>query len=216
MTDDLDGRLRSRLLALEDSLPVQLVQGNSTNGPDRSSPVAWRALPGGALAMLTVGTLAVVAILSVAHFAGGGPTKSLGTTSLQSASPSSEPRITLGIPSPSAVNEQSLGTSSGPSVGIARDVAVAMARSDLDGGAVTLGPLRSAVSGFFADVSTGALAGAVKPDRMVWAVTFDATASLCPPDGSACSTSPPGAITLYLDYYTGEVLAGSGHYPTPS
>ena len=84
------------------------------------------------------------------------------------------------------------------------------------GGAAVIGETRSAVSGRFADVSNGEMATLAKPDRLVWAVTLEAVATICPPPpgGPACWSPRPGTITAYLDYYTGEILGSSTYSPS--
>jgi len=102
--------------------------------------------------------------------------------------------------------------------GLSRDQAVALARSGFGDTEVSIGSLRWARSGTFSSLASSDMQAAnVAPNRLVWAISFNATGLTCPPDGSTpCWTTQPGEITVFLDYHTGESLAGEGLYPAPS
>jgi hypothetical protein len=56
----------------------------------------------------------------------------------------------------------------------------------------------------------------LKPQTIVWAVTFEHTAVECPlPDNGVVGTCwPPvkGTLTVFLDYHTGAFLVTAGRY----
>ena len=140
-------------------------------------------------AVLAVGLCVVVALGSCARSGEAAPATSPPPASSHLASPSSL-----------------------PSGGLTHDQIVAKVRASYAGSGGTIGQLQSAVAGPFATVSGGMPAN-VKPDRLVWALKFDATSGpIWKPDGSGFLPSETGTLTLYLDYYTGESLAGSGDY----
>ena len=73
--------------------------------------------------------------------------------------------------------------------------------------------LQGAEAGAFQSVYRGNRPDySVKPDRMVWAVTFQTTIVVCPPPNMAASANPTcwssrtAATVVYLDYYTGDFL----------
>ena len=74
----------------------------------------------------------------------------------------------------------------------------------------------SAVAGKYRDVFTIPRAEdryVDKPDRLVWAVTFNADFEICPPNGAPCWSPRPGQIQVILDYLTGEFLQSSWFSP---
>jgi len=96
--------------------------------------------------------------------------------------------------------------------GITRDRAIALATVEAGSGAV----LVSAASGRLADVGLQDQVAAgypVRPDDLVWAVTFTEQFHICPPDGSDCWSPRPGTEVIILDYRSGEFLAGQGMSP---
>ncbi len=89
-------------------------------------------------------------------------------------------------------------------VGISGSTATELARAHVHDSAVFV----SAVAGRYRDVFTIRSAGVVlnQPDRLVWAVTFDAAVEICPPNGTPCWKPRPGQTQVILDYVTGETL----------
>ena len=105
-------------------------------------------------------------------------------------------------PAPSAFVMPSL-----PPGGISPDAAIAIARQH-----ITLATFVSAEAGTFAELNHNPnIAQVVKPDRLVWAVTFEGDLTICPPPpGATCATGVPGVATAFLDYYTGDFILGGG------
>lgn len=54
----------------------------------------------------------------------------------------------------------------------------------------------------------------VKPDRIVWTVTFSGPLTICSPAGT-CFSPRPGTTAVYLDYATGEFLSAETSAPAP-
>lgn len=185
MLDELE-RLRGRLLALEEAAPIDGAVRPAMR-VDSTRTIRWR---NPSLVALTALLLVVVAAVAVSSGRGAGlPAGAVPAL----ATPSS--------------------TGSG---GLTRDEAVSRVRQEFTvasgGAAVVLGDLRAAVSGRFADVATGNLAGSVAAARLVWSITFDVTGEICPPVPGPCQTNVPGVLTVYIDYYTGEQLVSGGQY----
>jgi hypothetical protein len=98
--------------------------------------------------------------------------------------------------------------------GISADAAADLARSHVQGSAV----LVSAVAGKYRDAFTIRSTGVTldQPDRLVWAVTYDAVFDdICPPNGAACFPPRPGQNQVILDYFTGEFLESAAFAPAP-
>jgi hypothetical protein len=96
--------------------------------------------------------------------------------------------------------------------GISATAAADLARSHVMEGAI----FDSAVAGKYRDVFTIPRAEdryVDKPDRLVWAVTFNADFEICPPNGAPCWPPRPGQIQVILDYFTGEFLRSSSYSP---
>jgi hypothetical protein len=94
-----------------------------------------------------------------------------------------------------------------PPGGISRAAAIAIAREH-----ITLYTRVVAEAGTFAALNHDANIGlVVKPDLLVWAVTFQGTMTVCaPPPVAKCATGVPGVATAFLDYYTGDFILGGG------
>ena len=52
-------------------------------------------------------------------------------------------------------------------------------------------------------------------DRLVWAIDYQATYTICPPDGSPCFPPRPGVTTVILDFNTGAWIT-TFRYSPPS
>jgi hypothetical protein len=106
------------------------------------------------------------------------------------------------IPSPS--HAESVSRATAAPVGISGSTATELARAHVLDSAVFV----SAVAGRYRDVFTIRSAGVAlnQPDRLVWAVTFDAAIAICPPAGTPCWKPRPGQTQVILDYVTGETL----------
>jgi hypothetical protein len=99
--------------------------------------------------------------------------------------------------------------------GISRDQAVNLARSHV-------GPDVSFVeadAGPFAALDahpSGTGPGSdPKPSDLVWAITYSAEFTICPPGGTACESPRPGYVVVYLDYRSGAFLMSEGVSPAP-
>ena len=95
-----------------------------------------------------------------------------------------------------------LGLESPPPGGIARDAAIALASQH-----VTLTGVVSAEAGPLADLNDNPdiAPGAVKGDRIVWAVRFDGNTTVCDHAG-VCSSPIAAVATTFLDFYTGAFI----------
>ena len=131
-----------------------------------------------------------------------GPTSTIADLIAVRTQPAYWDHSTDPSPAPSAFEVPSL-----PPGGISRDTAIAIASEH-----ITLDTLVSAEAGTFAELNDDANIGQiVKPDRLVWAVTFQGDMTVCPPaPGAACATGVPGVATAFLDYYTGDFILSSG------
>lgn len=122
-----------------------------------------------------------------------------------------------GAAAPSGRLDPPTAAASLPPSSISPSAAEALARQDVRTSAV----LVSVNAGRFADVYVPppnhsiSPANPVHPDDLVWVVTFSGEFSICPPDGSPCSSPRPGITTVILDYVTGTFLESSGSAPAP-
>ncbi len=101
------------------------------------------------------------------------------------------------------------GSSSG---GITSAQAVERARSH-----TSMDEFVSAFAGTFRDLNVDPYVGAgapVKPDDLVWAVTFAGAMTICSPAGT-CQSPRPGIQVVFLDYRTGAYLMVEGVSPAP-
>jgi hypothetical protein len=72
-----------------------------------------------------------------------------------------------------------------------------------------------ATAGRYGDFPPDLRDGTVDPDRAVWAITYDSTGTVCYPGSSVCESPRPGAVTVFLDYYTGDFVGTAGWFPKP-
>jgi hypothetical protein len=75
--------------------------------------------------------------------------------------------------------------------------------------------LVSAAAGRFSELNTDSAVGPgyhIKPDDLVWAVTFSGEVEICPPGPADC-VSRPGRATVFLDFVTGAFLATHVYSP---
>ena len=137
--------------------------------------------------------LSMVALALVGCETAGNPALS------RSAVPDAAPSV---APVASTLTSATVETA-GPSDGISESDAIRIARDNVSADSRFV----SAEHGRFADVfhppglNLGALGQA---DLDVWAVRFDSSLTICPPDGSGCFSPTPGTTTVILDYHTGE------------
>jgi hypothetical protein len=75
---------------------------------------------------------------------------------------------------------------------------------------VVSGPLTDTLS-----VPANAVANDVNPDQLVWAVTFDDTFVICPPNGAACLKPRPGKTEVFIDYATGDFIQSASFAVAP-
>jgi hypothetical protein len=99
-----------------------------------------------------------------------------------------------------------------PASGISASAATDLARTHVPDGAIPV----SVVAGKYRDVFTIPPVGdraVATPERLVWAVTFNAEFEICPPNGSPCWSPRPGQTQVILDYMTGEFLEAASFAP---
>jgi hypothetical protein len=99
-----------------------------------------------------------------------------------------------------------------PSGGISQARAIELAR-----GHSSLTTFVSVSAGPFRDLNIESGIGpgfVVKPDQLVWAVTFQGDVTICNPLG-VCESPRPGRSVVYLDYQTGAFLTSEGTSPAP-
>ena len=72
-----------------------------------------------------------------------------------------------------------------------------------------------ATAGLYRDFPPELQDSIVDPNRAVWGITYDSIATPCYPGGSVCESPRPGAVTVFLDYYTGDFLESGGSFPKP-
>lgn len=133
------------------------------------------------------GLLLVAAVIAVATLA-----------SLRgSTDPALEPGTTV-MPS---------GASASPGVaGVTRSQAIELAGRSA-GEAAFAAAAEGPFSTVYEDTGTVSVPGSrLRQKRYVWAVAFELSVDICPPDGSGCTTQT-GTRTIILDSATGEYLA---------
>jgi hypothetical protein len=116
-------------------------------------------------------------------------------------------------PSPSAPSSAAVATAtSSLPPGITRDEAIQLASEQVAGGFVSaeVGPFSEL------DLQPGSSAAGVKPNGLVWAVTFEGFVTTCPHDGSACSSPRQETTVVYLDDATGALLLTEAQSATAS
>ena len=99
-----------------------------------------------------------------------------------------------------------------PSGGIPQARALELARDH-----TTFTTFVSAAAGLFRDLNITPGVGPgypIKPDQIVWAVTFSGDVTICSPVGN-CFSPRPGIIAVYLDYLTGDFLSSATNAPAP-
>jgi hypothetical protein len=99
-----------------------------------------------------------------------------------------------------------------PSDGISEARAIELARDH-----TSLTNFVSASAGPFRDLNIQPGVGPgfpVKPNQIVWAVTFSGDVTICSPMGN-CFSPRPGIIAVYLDVLTGDFLGSATNAPAP-
>jgi hypothetical protein len=128
---------------------------------------------------------------------------SAAPTVLQSFSPS------LPLTSPTPTSSPSPPLSSG---GIPQARAIELARDH-----TSFTTLVSAAVGSFRDLNIQRGVGLdypIKPDQIVWAVTFSGDVTICSPVGK-CFSPRPAVIAVFLDPLTGDFLSSEANAPAP-
>jgi hypothetical protein len=98
------------------------------------------------------------------------------------------------------------------SIGIPETRAIELARIH-----TSLTTFVSASAGPFRDLNIQPGVGPdypIKPDRIVWAVTFSGDISICSPVG-ICLSPRPAVIAVFLDHLTGDFLSSETNSPAP-
>lgn len=189
--DDLDARLRTRLIRLADAAAMA---GPDVRARPATAPRMRAALPVGALVAVAV---LVGAVALLPRLAGFGP----------AAGTSPTPTSPVGTSSASAL----------PSGGITRAAAISIASEHVPPQAT----LVSAQAGRFGDVELPGLGGTaargIASNRWVWAVVYQGTSLLaCPePASTTCAALSRAPFTVLLDFFTGDYL-DSGYFGSPA
>ena len=196
--NDFDARLRSRIIGLADA--ASQPDGRDLNhvGATPRAPARTRTRTTLPVGVLTLAVVLVAAMAILPHL-GAQPGPAAATLSLP-GTPSSlvtaTPMMTAApIPSPL------------PSGGISKERAI-----ELAGSHTPFTTLTSAVAGRFRDLNTDPNIGPgypIKPERLVWAVSYQGDMTICNPLGT-CYSPSPGTVTVFLDYTTGDFLASEG------